>query len=162
LNAIADKQALAPSEAAVAAMKNVADLADNPFRCLDDSWIPLALTFVVAKGRLVASLDSFCMSVSIQESKGLTLPAFRWVLARLTDAHVAARHKGEWDLMSDFHFFCAEALRKLRAEHEKELREQDDQKPRNDVDGNRKQVAATILSMADATELPKKRKGRTA
>jgi len=134
------------SEASLNAVKKLNEYTENPFRCLDDDWIPIVLAFIQAKGKLVESPTKFCMTVAIQQRKGLTLTGLKAVLGRLTDAEVAATHNYDNQLYADFHGLCAHAIRNQRRINEKRAREEAEQ--------NRESAAAVILKLADATKVP--------
>lgn len=134
------------SEAAGEALAKLAALTDNPFRCLPDDWIPPVATIIAAKGKLVGTATSFCMTVNIQRGKGLTLTGLKAVLRRLTDAEVAATHNFENQFLADFHGLCAQAIRNQKRADEKRAREEAEKNPEGG--------AAVILKLADGMKTP--------
>lgn len=137
-------EALRPvTNAAVAAMDKIVAYTENPFRALPDDWIPLVATFMMAKGNLVGTPTSFCMLVTIQKSKGLTLTGLKAVLGRLTDAEVAAKHNFANQLLADFHGLCALAIRNQKQHDERKRMREAEAKP-DSSDG-------TILKFTERT-----------
>lgn len=130
-----------PSQASLDALENIKRHVENPFRCLDADWIPVVSSLAIAKGKLVGSIEGFCLLVRIQQTKGLTLAGLKAVARRLTEADIAATHNYDNQFLSDFHGFCAEAMRNQRRD--------DDRKRRLEAEVNPEGSTATILSIID-------------